>query len=444
MGVLTRLLRIILFFLPLLLLSCPKKALPPETAGPSAAELAQVSVIPARYIHYREQFPLFGTAYARREYRIVPEEAGKVEEIFVKEGDPVKRGDPVIRMEERKLLELLETARLQYRIAEQEVLLANIALDEEVVLVQSAVALLEKRSLNIHLLEREKEDLEETVKESNGLFHAGAISMEELKKEQKALDTLGSQLQALRIDADIAASSLPDTRQEEALVELKLLERERIELGIRNLKRRVAGCVISAPGEGVVSAIFASPGDILAGGERVMSIFDSGSVRIEIPVPNRYFSRISPGGTILFPGMFTSRFPGNREPVKGEVGAIIPRSDEQGRFILLGQGIRETGLPLLPGSRHEVLVESNKGIHGIELEPGMILEKEGAKRFLLLVEEDRLRYREIQTVEGENGYIWITGGIREGELICTSLPPQFHLGMRVKAIEGGNLEKTQQ
>ncbi len=397
----------------------------PETTSDMRKPPA-VSVVPARFAQWREEIPLLGTAFADSAYHLSLEESGKIKRIAVQVGDYVKQGETLIEVEIPDITQLLEAGELKARIADKHITLARLELQEKLEMITSSELLAKKREQKMSLLENERKKAVKNLAESQALFRAGTISQEELEKEEESLERIKASIEALEIDMEIGAHSRPGTAAKETELELRELEKAQLELGLQSLQRRMERSILTAPKEGIVSALFIGEEEMAKSGQRVVHLFDPTQIKIRVPVPNRYFSHLSEGNSVIFPSADKAA-----SPLQGEVEAIIPQSDSDGRFSLIARGI-QGGLPILPGSRHEVILESSKQIEGVLLEPEMIIDREGGESHLLLLQDDRLLFRSVRTTETENGFIWITEGLVEGDLICTSLPPLFHEGMSAR------------
>lgn len=184
-----------------------------------------------------------GRVIARNQTEIYPEAAGLIAEIFVQNGDEVKRGDPLLRLRDAEFQERYQQALSGHEIAKAQTQQARANLE----LVQSQLNRTES------LVAR---NLENTVN----------------------LETARSQLAIAQADLDLR---LAQERQAQSLVEERLLQLQQ--------------ATIRAPIDGTVGQRNAEVGQLASTGTRLFVIGELSEMRIELLLSDRMLEYINEG-----------------------------------------------------------------------------------------------------------------------------------------------------
>lgn len=105
----------ILFLSAVLLVSCYSGSDSSEEAQISSS-IPAVEAVQARYGSLPLSERLSGTVIAENQVALYPEISGKISQIHVQSGDSVRKGDPLISLEDRQYREQVEQARANARI----------------------------------------------------------------------------------------------------------------------------------------------------------------------------------------------------------------------------------------------------------------------------------------------------------------------------------------
>jgi len=116
---------------------------------------------------------------------------------------------------------------------------------------------------------------------------------------------------------------------------------------------------VRAPFSGVISQRGVDLGEWVVPGNELMTLVDTNNLRLDFPVPQSYYDRISGQSRLLVePGS------PDREPVEAEIVARVPVTDAQARtFLLRASG--PDSLTLLPGMAVEGVLQVSTGEQGL-------------------------------------------------------------------------------
>ncbi|HSR40890.1 MAG TPA: efflux RND transporter periplasmic adaptor subunit, partial [Longimicrobiales bacterium] len=87
-------------------------------AEQSYSRVINVEVRPVEATSFTERIRLTGTVHANRDVEVAAEESGRIEEILVEKGNPVRAGQPIMRIDGALLRAEVEQARARARMAE--------------------------------------------------------------------------------------------------------------------------------------------------------------------------------------------------------------------------------------------------------------------------------------------------------------------------------------
>lgn len=183
------------------------------------------------------------------EVRVATKYAGRVDEVLVDEGDVVKAGQVLARMDTAELEASLAKARAEVASAEQGIF-------------EARAGIVQKQS-QLSLAERQLQRANELIKNNN-------IAREQVDQRKSDRDVAEAALAA-------AKSRLTSSERN---VEAAQAELDRIQVQIND-------SVLKAPRAGRVQYRLAEPGEVLAGGDPVVTVLDLTDVYMTIFLPTR-------------------------------------------------------------------------------------------------------------------------------------------------------------
>lgn len=208
---------------------------------------------------------------------------GRLAEVLAKEGDSVERNQVLARFDNKELEAQLRRAQAEVRRAQQE--------------RSYAVAVIAQRKSELSLA---RKDLER----SKGLYESDSISLEQLQRDQTAVETAKATLAASRAQLSNA----------EAAIEAAIANAEQ-------LKVQIDDSALKAPISGRVLYRLAEPGEVLAAGGKVLTVLDPLDVYMTIFLPTNQAARVAVGSEvrIVLDGLPDS-------PIPAAVSFVAPRA----------------------------------------------------------------------------------------------------------------------
>ena len=183
--------------------------------------------------------------------------ASRVSAIEAREGDLVKPGDVLARMDTAELDAMIEKARAEVSRAQSQVVEAGATVDQHVALLKLA---------------------EQELSRSSTLYKKGHVSKGVLDERQSKRDSASAGLAAAR-------------------AHLTTLERavEAAKAEVKRIQTDIDDAVLSAPVMGRVLYRLAEPGEVMAAGGKVLTLLNLSEVYMEVFLPSRQAGRISLG-----------------------------------------------------------------------------------------------------------------------------------------------------
>jgi HlyD family secretion protein len=229
---------------------------------------------------------------------------GRVAEVLVAEGDTVRRGQALVRLETDELRAALDQAQAAERQAAARVagLRSTGRLGSQAALAQA---------------EATQRAAEAELKRARELVAQGFVSAQRLDDAQRALDVARAQASAARAQGAANADQGTDVVQAQAQQALAAA-------ATRAAQARLAQAVVAAPTEARVLTREVEPGQIVQPGRALLVLALAGPLELQAQVDERYLEQLRPGQDA---SVVADAFPGQRFAAR--VKSIAPRVDAQ-------------------------------------------------------------------------------------------------------------------
>ncbi len=182
---------------------------------------------------------------------------GRLEQVFVKEGDQVEINQTLARIDTRELEAQLRRAQAEVRRTEQE--------------KHFAVAVIAQRRSELSLTQKDME-------RAKGLYENDSISLEQLQRDETAVETAKATLAAAQAQLSNA----------EAAIEAAIANTELV-------KTQIDDSILRAPIGGRVLYRLAEPGEVLPGGGKVLTVLDPTDIYMTLFLPTKDAARVGIG-----------------------------------------------------------------------------------------------------------------------------------------------------
>ena len=260
--------------------------------------------------------------------------SGKVKDIFVKKGDFVKAGNPLIKLETTELEAQLNQAKAGIDLAQAnyEKIKAGVRLQQ----IVQAKASLENAN-------KAKEIAELNYQRSNQLYQSGAISKQQLETSELQFQSATSQQQTLAAQLDMLSSG--ETNESIKIAQAQI---NQAKSSYEMVKAQMENGILSAPFDGVISEMNIEIGEIASPGKKILSI-EGGSLKVEADIPESFSYKINQGDEVMvkFPDFSDKEY-------NGVVDLLSPDMDNSGKGLKIEVKVNETDIDLKPGMFAEI------------------------------------------------------------------------------------------
>lgn len=351
-----------------------------------------------------------GTLEALTDSNVSAQTGGQVVQILKREGDRVKQGEVIVRLDETSTRQQLENARLSLQSAEVNLRQSTNQTPETLSTQQARL-----NSARISL-QRAQQQFESNQR----LFELGGVSQTDLQNSR-------SQLKSAKADLEAAEANLAQTNRAGS----EILESRRIAVAqarnqVEQLETTLSRAQIRAPFSGKIAELNVSLGEYVNAGGRVFRIVDEESLRVAFTV-----SPTDAGGLKVGSGL-TYQVDGRRFEGRVQRSAQSAGSNRlvqiYGRFVG-GQEIAA----LTAGS--SVQVAYNLALAGGIIVPTGALQTLEGQTSVFVIKGQSITRRKVQVI-GESGGRVAVGGLEAGTQIVYPLPGGLQDGETVTVVGG--------
>jgi HlyD family secretion protein len=370
-----------------------------------------VRVTRARLGDFTQAFRTNGVVESVNFREIRAEFPGQMMAVLVKEGDHVRAGQPLARLDDREARAELAQARSQLYEAEQGLAKTHSAEPLRQVRAEIAQAKAE-RDLAASILHRDEI-----------LVNQRAISQSEFDEASAASEKASEHLAALERQRDTLSRELDPLAQKEAEARL-----EQARVGLQNAETRLKQAQVPAPIDGTLLVKPPRPGTLINLGDLLGEVADIEHLQVRALIDQPDFSSIQVGSPVL---IASNGFPG--ETWHGAVVSLSAALTTVGRRIV-GEAICsiDRGNYRLPVNSNVDLTFTSRELHNVLLLPVDAVVQRGVRNYVYTVNGGQLRLSEVKVGPSNADSIVINAGLRPDEMVLDDLGVRPREGLRVE------------
>jgi RND family efflux transporter MFP subunit len=365
-----------------------------KTAAPRARD---VRVVPAAEVRVPRTVAVTGTLAAEDQVVLSLKVTGRLSDLMVDLGSPVRSGEMVAR---------LDPTDFRLRL-------------------QQAEAALHQARVRLGLPPQGTDDRVEA--ERTALVRQARAVLDEARLNRERMARLADQQLVARaqLDTAVAAEQVAEGRYQDSLEEVRnrqaVLAQRRSELELA--RQALADTVLTAPIDGMIRERRAAVGEYLAAGAPVATLVRIHPLRLVLAVPERSAIGIRVGQEVRI------GLEGDPATYRGRVARLSPSIQEQSRTLTVEAEVPNERGALRPGAfaRAEVVVAADQP--AVFVPASAIVVFAGVEK-VLIVQEGRAVERRVQTGRRESGRIEIVSGLAAGERVIVE-PGSLVGGQRV-------------
>ncbi|MGH8442049.1 MAG: efflux RND transporter periplasmic adaptor subunit [Nevskiaceae bacterium] len=331
-----------------------------------------------------------GYVIARRQATVSSKVTGKVVELLIEEGKPVKAGDVLARLDDSNV-------RAQTALAESQLDAAKAALSE----------------VKVQLIEAERQ-----LRRTRELHERKLVSDAAIDNAQSTVDSLKARLESAQQNVSVAGR------------------------GVSVQRRFIDDMVVRAPFAGVITVKNAQIGEMIsplsAGGAGtrtgIGTLVDMDSLEIEVDVNENFINRVQSGQKVE---AVLNAYPDWRIPCA--VIAVIPTADRSKATVKVRIGIQAKDSRIIPdmGVRVSFLPEGQGDASQAQAPAGVLIPAEAVKdesgtSVVFVLKGETVERRAVKVGDSRGGQVQVLAGLGAGE--------QVALGELAKLTDGARVE----
>jgi len=329
---------------------------------------------------FTDYISLTGTIGSDEEAKISTKIPGRVTGVYAQEGMSVNKNQVLITIDD-----------LQLKIQKSQI-------ENQIIVAQS----------NIDTIKLQLDDAERDLRRMEQLFKENAISQKQLESYQLKLDTLKNNYQSAIKNLQIVKDNL------------KLIETQ------------IDDCVIRAPFSGIIGIKNVEIGEIVAPGQVLMTLFNTGKLNVQIKTPENYLPEIKTGQDVIIE---IDALEGKK--INGKIKKISGSPDPKTRMFIVYASLPVIPKDARPGMFVNAKIVTRTKQNTIVI-PQQAIFKENDKTFVYVVDSDKAKKVEVVTGEKTDDTVEIISGLKTGEKVIISNLENLSDGTMIKITEREN------
>ena len=291
---------------------------------------------------------------------------GKIEKIYVKEGDEVKKGELLSKLDTKKL-ELQKQSlinsitslseKIKATVIQKEKL--NSDINDNISLIKENIEKLKKtikaKKHGIKAEEYRLEKLKNDFLRFKNLYKKNKISKEKyesvktaylalsekIKADKKILSSMQNDLNILNIKLKIAKNSFKDVKRLEKVIASMKENKRALLQNLKVIEKNIKDSFVYAPFDGKIAKKFASSKEVVGAGKKVLSIVNPNDLYVLDLLEETKMKGIKPGCRVkIHIDALDKDFDGYVSkilPASAATFALVPRDISSGEFTKLAQ-----------------------------------------------------------------------------------------------------------
>lgn len=372
-------------------------------------ELASVIVAQPRRGPVERSIRVSGTLEAARTVAVTPKVGGRIERIFVEEGQAVLKGELLVQIEDRAARLQMEQAQAAWRAAEAQY--------EQARRGPRAEELANARALYAQA-QADLGTAEESWRRAEALFAAGTIAKAQLEEAEVRLRAARTGLEnAGRTLAMLEQGAGPEEQ------EMARYQAQAMQSAYELARLQVDFARLQAPGPGVVVKVLKDEGNLVGTDTAVLVLVQDDPLELQAAVPERYYGEIAGNRKRVQARLSPEGLPGE-QPVSGTVSRIQAAVDPASRTFAVTVQIDNPQGRLRPGMYAEAELVLERVNDALLVPADAVLERGGEPALFVLApgaDPPRVTLRRVRTGLGgglsRGEEVQILSGLEAGELV---------------------------
>jgi len=336
---------------------------------------------------------------------------GRVAAVLVKEGDRVKAGESLARLDDSEARAAVAEANGQVLEAQQAVAKARSRATLNQLEAQIVAA---KADLALATSNQQRDEV---------LLKQRAISQLEFDESAAACQKASEHLAELEKERDAEARDLGPLEEQRAKARL-----EQAQTLLQNAQNRLRAAQVPSPLDGTVLAKPPRPGTLVSTGDLLAKVGDTDQLQVRAFIDQPDFSSIQTGTPVE---ITSNGFPG--EVWHGEVQSLSAELTTIGKRVV-GEAVCsiKQGPSSLPVNSNVDLTFTSREIPGVLLVPIDAVVQKNNRNYVYLLKHGVLALQEVQVGASNTDSVIVRSGLNPGDGVFNDLEVQPREGLRVQ------------
>lgn len=271
----------------------------------------------------------------------------------------------------------------------------------EIERIESDYAAAKKRIAVGSSIELELETARQNLEGFERTTKAGGMAEGELEKQRRAVKQIEQRLELEKVDRQQQLETFENT------------------LAVK--RRQLDKMTITAPADGVISEVFARPGDLIGGGSPIATLIsDDRTVEARISEENFAGIKVGQHGYVRFLGYGAYLF-------DATVSKILPTADPATQRYVVHLDVNVPRAKLIPGITGEVSIVTAERDSKVLVPRRAVFDGS-----VFVVQDGHVRRRAVELGYTSLNIVEVTKGLEPGDLVIVDALDQFQDGQRVK------------
>lgn len=415
----------------------------------SKGSVKEVDVAKVEKKDLMQSITVTGNVEANNKEDIVLSTMQKVTEVLVSEGQQVKAGDIIARIDNTDLAYQLQKAETNYEVTKLNLNMANSNLNN-LVNVKSASSkkalenAVEQAELNLDSINRNYTDAQTRLDQNKVLFDSGIISSQEYDASVNAASDLANQVKLAEIQLENAKRNLSDysvdnksqVDQQRNQVSQLTKQLESAKADVENMQDKLESNEIKANIDGKVVKLDIKENQYPTQENSIISIYDLSKYKVNVSVSQYDAIQISKGqrAEVKVKGLDTI-YEGTVTAI-GEAAELSYTGTNQEAKVDVEVSISNPDDKIKAGYEADVDIILTEATDSLSINFEALQEDQDGKSFVYVVEKNRAVKRFVKTGTETEFDIQIVEGLKENESYIKNPPAALKEGDRVKATGG--------
>jgi HlyD family secretion protein len=402
----------------ILSMNCSSSTKDRESENKREEEAVPVQVSQIKKEPMRLEILAVGTVLPRQEVILTPKLSGKIEKIYVEEGNLVKAGDILVKLDQTDFLLVLRQAEATLRTAQAN--LANLLAGARVEKIEQAKAALHQSQANLIQVEKEYQRMKQ-------LASIGAVAERQLDAAIAQYESAMAQVKQAQEQLDMLEKG--PTEEE---IEIARAQVSQAEAGLAVAKKNLKDTLMEAPFSGIVTARYVDEGVQIYTAPKtdILKLTDVGRIKVRVPISERDFPKVKVGIPVECK---MDALPG--EIFQGKITRIIPEINPISRNFDVEVEIPNPNLRLKSGMFATICLLVGQKV-GVSISRDILItDQVTGVSYVFVVEGDQAVRRRLTLGERSGLLIEVLEGLKEGETLVIKGQNRLRQGSKVKIVQ---------